>query len=231
MAVTCVSPATMEFLRELKVNNNRPWFNDHKDRYKAAHTEMVSFAESLIAEMNTHDVLETTSGKKCLFRIYRDVRFSKDKSPYKPHFSGSMVRASKWRRGGYYFHIEPGNCFLGGGFWKPDSKDLLRIRQEIDADAAPLRKIINQPEFKATYGELGGEQLKTAPRGFDKDHPEVDLLRYKQFLLMHTFTDKEVMTPGFTQRLSDTFKPMRPFFDFMSEVLTTDVNGVPIEEG
>jgi uncharacterized protein (TIGR02453 family) len=230
MPVNSISKPTFNFLSALKAHNNRTWFNDHKEDYQSAHAEMVAFAESLIAEMNTHDVLETTSGKKSLFRIYRDIRFSKDKTPYKAHFSGSMVRAGKLRRGGYYFHVEPGNCFIAGGFWGPNANDLRRIRQEIDLDAAPLRALITAPDFTKAYGSLQGEQLKTAPRGFAKDHPEVDLLRYKQMIVTRNFSDQEAMKPGFAKKMSDAFQPMRPFLDFMSEVLTTDINGVPLDE-
>ncbi|MCG8328940.1 MAG: DUF2461 domain-containing protein [Chitinophagales bacterium] len=229
MAVTSVSSSSLQFLRDLKENNNRPWFNENKSRYQEAQAEMAALAESLIERMNEHDELEPVTGKKSLFRIYRDVRFSKDKSPYKTHLSGSLVRATKWRRGGYYFHVEPGASFIGGGFWAPNKEDLLRIRQEIAMDAKPLRKIITAPSFIETFDKLEGDQLKTAPKGFDRDHPDIDLLRYKQFLLSSSFTDEEVCSHDFVDKMNAAFQNMRPFFDFMSDVLTTDMNGVPIE--
>ena len=229
MAVTSVSSSSLQFLRDLKENNNRPWFNENKSRYQEAQAEMAALAESLIERMNGHDELEPVTGKKSLFRIYRDVRFSKDKSPYKTHLSGSLVRATKWRRGGYYFHVEPGASFIGGGFWAPNKEDLLRIRQEIAMDAEPLRKIITAPSFIETFDKLEGDQLKTAPKGFDRDHPDIDLLRYKQFLLSSSFTDEEVCSDDFVDKMNAAFQNMRPFFDFMSDVLTTDMNGVPIE--
>lgn len=229
MAVTSVSSSSLQFLRDLKENNNRPWFNENKSRYQEAQAEMAALAESLIERMNGHDELEPVTGKKSLFRIYRDVRFSKDKSPYKTHLSGSLVRATKWRRGGYYFHVEPGASFIGGGFWAPNKEDLLRIRQEIAMDAKPLRKIITAPSFIETFDKLEGDQLKTAPKGFDRDHPDIDLLRYKQFLLSSSFTDEEVCSHDFVDKMNAAFQNMRPFFDFMSDVLTTDMNGVPIE--
>lgn len=229
MPTTSIAPSTLAFLRELRKNNNRDWFNDHKDRYREEHAKMLDFAETLIARMSTHDQLEPMTGKQSLFRIYRDVRFSKDKSPYKVNFAGQLKRATKWRRGGYYYHIEPGNGFLGGGFWAPNSADLKRIRQELAADAEPVRKILASKEFRHYFGELQGEQLKTAPQGYSVDHPNIDLLRYKQFLLTRPFTDKEMTDPGFLDDVVVTFQAMRPFFDYMSEVLTTDENGVPIE--
>lgn len=229
MPTTCFSKSTLDFLKELRENNGRDWFNANKDWYKKEHAQAVEFAEALLARMGQYDQLVPMTGKQSLFRIYRDVRFSKDKSPYKTHFSGTMKRDTKWLRGGYYFHIEPGGSFVGGGFWGPNSADLKRIRQELAVDAEPLRKIISAPEFVETFGELQGEQLKTAPQGYSQDHPNIDLLRYKQFLVSQSYTDKEVISPDLMDKMVLAFQRMRPFFDYMSEVLTTDENGVPIE--
>lgn len=229
MPITSIPASTLEFLTDLRANNNRPWFNDHKERYQTEHGHMVEFAENLMARMNQQDVLEPMSGKKSLFRIYRDTRFSKDKTPYKGHFSGTLKRATALRRGGYYYHIEPnGGSIVAGGFWGPNSADLKRIREELAADAAPLRKIIAEPAFIKTFGELKGDQLKTAPKGFDRDHPNIDLIRYKQYVLIRNFTDAEVQQSNFLDKVVDTFVNMRPFLDYMTEVLTTDSNGVPI---
>ncbi|MGB0887140.1 MAG: DUF2461 domain-containing protein, partial [Vicingaceae bacterium] len=141
---------------------------------------------------------------------------------------GGLKRATKQLRGGYYFHIEEGNTMVGGGFWAPNKDDLLRFREDIAMDATPLRKIINSKSFKDTFGTLDGEQLKTCPKGFDKEHPDVDLLRYKQYIISKKFTDEEALSPDFAKQVSDTFKKMRPFFDYMSESVTTDVNGESI---
>ena len=139
-----------------------------------------------------------------------------------------MKRATVWLRGGYYYHIEPQGSFVAGGFWGPNSEDLLRIRQELAADSEPLQKIIQAPLFQEYFGELLGRKLKTAPRGFAKDHPNIDFLRYKQYLVKRTFTDKEVLAKDFQDEVVKTFRAMRPYFDFMSETLTTDLNGVAI---
>jgi len=224
MQTSQVSSSTLQFLTDLSENNNREWFAENKKRFEAAKVNMKAFGETLLEEMQQHDKIE----KIKLYRIYRDVRFSKDKTPYKNSLSGSFTRASKWLRGGYYFHIEPNNSFIGGGFWGPNAADLKRLRQEFAADPESLRAIVHSEDFKKTFGTLGGNQLKTAPRGYTKDHPSVDLLRYKQFLASQTFTNKEVLAPDFALQLSEGFKAMRPFFDYMSEVLTTDENGVPI---
>ena len=222
--MTTIQPELFDFLRELSENNNRPWFNEHKPRFQELDKGMKAFGQALEAEMNKHDVVENVK----LYRIYRDVRFSKNKLPYKINRGGSFTRATKLRRGGYYFHLEPGNSFVAGGFWGPNKEDLKRIRVEIAADAPSLRDIIAQPIFVETFGELKGQQLKTAPRDYPKDHPDIDLLRYKQFLLIRNFTDEEVLSPDFLGKLNQSFANMRPFLDYMSDVLTTDENGVSI---
>lgn len=225
-----ITKDNFEFLKTLGKNNDRDWFQAHKDWYVQKHEEVIAFADELLSKLNEHDLIETESGKKSLFRIYRDVRFSKDKSPYKTHWSGGFRRATKLRRGGYYFHIEPGGSMVGGGFWAPNKEDLQRIREEIAVNGDELREIINSKDFKSTFGTLDGEQLKKAPKGFDVDHPNIDLLRYKQFIFSKSFSDEEVMAPDFVDKLNDAFKKMRPFFDFMSDTLTTDANGVPLYE-
>ena len=226
--MTKISNKNLSFLKDLSKNNNRDWFTEHKDLYTENREDIILFADDLLDQMKSHDDIETVSGKKSLHRIYRDIRFSKDKTPYKTVWSGSFKRATKLLRGGYYFHIEPGNSFLGGGFWGPSSADLKLIRNNILDYGDELKEIINSENFINDFGKVEGDQLKTAPKGFDKEHEHIDLLRYKQFLLVKRFTDKEVLSNEFTQLLSDGFKAMRPFFNYMSEALTTDSNGEPL---
>ena len=228
MKKATISKSNLQFLCNLRDNNNRVWFAEHKDRYLDAHENMIAFADGVLNAMTEYDHIVQQTGKKCLYRIYRDVRFSKDKSPYKSSWGVGMKRATVRLRGGYYYHIEPGGSFVAGGFWGPNSEDLLRIRQELAADSEPLRKIIAQPLFQEYFGELRGKTLKTAPRGFAKDHPNIDLLRYKQFLVKRNFSDKEVLSKNFQDEVVKTFRAMRPYFDFMSETLTTDLNGVTV---
>ncbi|MEM9917986.1 MAG: DUF2461 domain-containing protein [Bacteroidota bacterium] len=222
---TAIPTTTYNYLEDLIKNNNREWFNEHKGRYVDAKEDFKEFVSQLFNEMSKVDNVAEFK----IFRIYRDVRFSKNKEPYKKCFSGYITRATKWLRGGYYFHIEPSNTFLAGGFWDPNSPDLKRIRQEIAADDKPLRKIIKAASFKKHFGEMEGDKVKTAPKGYAKDHPAIDLLRYKQYLLIRRFDDQEAMSPSFSKELVKSYKAMRPFFDYMSDVLTTDENGVPIE--
>ncbi len=221
-----LQPSNLQFLKLIRENNNREWFNAHKERYLNEYNDIVAFADDLLLKMNEHDVIENPTGKKCLHRIYRDTRFSKEKTPYKTNWSGGFKRAKKQRRGGYYFHIEPGNPFVAGGFWSPGSNDLKRIRDEFAADAATLRKILKSKNFISNFGTLHGDRVKMTPKGFDADNEAIDLLRYKQFLLLKKFTDKEVLSETFLQQVNDTFRAMRPFLDYMTEVLTTDMNGV-----
>ena len=228
MSTIRIEESSFKYLQQLKKHNDRAWFAGHKQEFIKAQQNLELFAGALLAGLTTHDVIETPSGKSSLHRIYRDTRFSADKTPYKTNLSGSFTRATKSRRGGYHFHFEPGNSFIAGGFWMPDPPDLKRIRDEIAFDDAPLRKIFKSKSFVASFGKLQGEQLKTAPKGFDTAHEAIDLLRYKQFLLISKFTDKEVLAASFVKQASQAFKNMRPFFDFMSEILTTDINGVAI---
>lgn len=228
MVKTAIYKDTLGFLKNLSQNNNREWFNQHKDRYSEALNNILAFAESLLAEMNRHDHIETNSAKDSLFRIYRDVRFSKDQSPYHTYWSGSFKRATKQLRGGYYYHIEPGNSFVAGGFFGPNADDMKRIRRDIEANYTDWEKMLAGKELTETFGGMTGEQVISAPRGYAKDHPAIGLLRFKQFLFRRNFTDEDVCSHGFVKQVSDTYKKMRPFFDYMSEVLTTDANGEPI---
>ena len=215
-----------DFLNKLKKNNNREWFNAHKAEFQEEQRLVAIFAGALLDNLNAHDLIETPSGKMSLHRIYKDTRFSNDKTPYKTKWSGSFRRATKYRRGGYHFNIESGNSFIAGGFWQPVPEDLKRIRDDIAFDATPLKKILKSKSFVSMFETLKGEQLKTAPKGFDANHEAIELLRYKQFLLIRPFSDKEVLSPSFLKEASLGFKAMRPFFDYMSEVLVTDSNGM-----
>jgi len=223
-----IPASSLEFLKKLHKNNNRDWFAKHKDSYLTELDHIELFADAILQDLNKEDMIDTPSGKKSLHRIYRDVRFSKEKTPFKTNWSGSFRRATKLRRGGYYFHIEPGNSFIAGGFWAPNAEDLKRVREELAFDAGTMRKIIKNKTFKAYFNNLHGEQLKTTPKGFDADNEAIDLLRYKQFLVIRKFSDEDVLAPGFQKEAVKTFRAMRPFFDYMSEILTTDINGISI---
>jgi uncharacterized protein (TIGR02453 family) len=217
--------SSFKFLKALAANNNREWFTANKERYIVAQSNMIAFADQLILLMNQHDKIENESGRKSLYRIYNDVRFSMDKSPYNPRFAFSFSRATKLKRGGYYLNIKPGNSYVACGFFSPNPADLLRIRKDIEFNYREWNKIFKLKSIKSNFGELTGSTVPTVPRGFSKDHVALNLLRHKQFILRHNFTDKEVTDHDFVSKVSATYKAVRPFFDYMSLVLTTDLNG------
>ena len=220
-----ISETSLTFLTQLKENNNRDWFNAHKPIFQKEYAKVKSFFEEVMNQLKKHDEIE----KLKMYRIYRDIRFSADKTPYKTYFSGNFVRATHRLRGGYYLEISPkGKSFLAGGFWAPNKDDLYRIRKEFEADSSEINEIISEKNFIKYFETLKGETLKTAPRGFDKDHPNVDLIKMKQFVVVKHFTDKEVLSENFINEIDSAYKAMRPFFDYMSEVLTTDLNGVSL---
>ncbi|SNR58342.1 TIGR02453 family protein [Lutibacter agarilyticus] len=219
-----ISISTLDFLKQLKRNNNREWFAEHKAEFQIEQQKVKDFYNAIEEQLKAHDDID----KFKLFRIYRDVRFSKDKTPYKPHFAGSFSRATNRLRGGYYLRIRPGESFLAGGFWEPNKEDLLRIRKEFEMDTSEIRSIIANENFVECFGELQGNALKTAPRGFDKEHPDMDLIKMKQFIVVQNFTDQEVTAPNFIDEVGKSYQTMRPYFDYMSEILTTDLNGESI---
>lgn len=219
-----ISKAELDFLSELQQNNNREWFTENKKRFEKHQKAIKAFFQEINDEFSKQDSIEKTQ----IHRIYRDIRFSKDKTPYKNNFSVSFDRTKPFLRGGYYLHIQPGGSFVGGGFWEPNAEDLNRIRKEFEMDDEEIREILADKNFVKTFGKLQGEELKTAPKGFDKAHPAIDLIRKKQLLVSRSFTDKEVTDPNFKNEVLATFQAMRPFFDYMSEVLGTNLNGEAI---
>jgi uncharacterized protein (TIGR02453 family) len=230
MPSTIIHKDSLNFLTDLSQNNNREWFNTNKERYLEAHGNIIAFADGLLTEMNKHDNIETASGRKSLFRIYKDVRFSNNKTPYNGHWSGSFKRATKKLRGGYYFRIQPGNSLLAGGFFGPEPNDMKRIRQDIESNHSAWQNLLADKTLLDSFGGMTGEQVGSAPRGYAKDHPAIDILKHKQFLLKHSFTDEEVLSLYFLLKVNDYYKKMRPFLDFMSEILTTDVNGLDVAD-
>lgn len=219
-----IQKKTLKFLKDIRKNNTREWFHDNKAYYKEAHDNFKSFAAQVENELNKTDVIDKVKH----FRIYRDVRFSKDKTPYNHHFSVSFSREGKHRRGGYYLRISAEGNFIVGGFFNPEPKDLKLIRDQISADDKPLRKVLKSKKFKDFFGELHGSQVKSSPRGFSKDNPAIDLIKYKQFLAHRQITDKLVCSPEFIKEVASSFKAMRPFFDYMTDILTHDLNGISL---
>ena len=219
-----VLSSSVSFFKKLKKNNNRDWFAENKPKFKELQLEIKTFGEELKDRLNEFDNVDRFK----LFRIYRDIRFSKDKTPFKTHFGLTWHRTKPLYRGGYYLHISPGKNFLACGFWDPNTNDLKRIRKELEYDAKEFRDIIASKEFFSVWGKLEGSELKTAPRNFDKNHPDIDLIRKKQFIFSISYSDEEVCEPQFINKLENALKMVRPFTDYMSDVLTSDENGEPL---
>ncbi|MCM4166259.1 hypothetical protein KCTC52924_03184 [Arenibacter antarcticus] len=216
-----ITKEVLQILDKLENNNTREWFTEHKAAFKEQEATVKNFFKHLMNKLKLHDDIE----KLKLFRIYRDVRFSKDKTPYKSHFAASFSRAGVRLRGGYYVQLKPGKSFLAAGFWEPNKEDLLRIRKEFELDSSEIRAIINDKGLKDVWGEMKGDELKLAPMGFDKEHENIDLIKRKQFIFVKNFTDEEVLSDKFMDDINSAFQKIRPYFDYMSEVLTTDLNG------
>ena len=214
---------TLQYLKNLQENNNRDWFSDQKETYLSAQQNAKNVFAAIHQDLQKHDEIE----KSKMMRIYRDVRFSKDKTPYKAHFANSYARLGATLRGGYFLRIRPGASFLAGGFWEPSKEDLFRIRKEIELDASEIKGVLEDKNYKKYFGGKfeSFSELKTAPRGFDKEHPEVELLRKKGFIASRSFTDAEVLSPNFAEEVNISFKALRPFFNLFSDILTTNLNG------
>ena len=215
---------TISFLKELKLNNNREWFNENKERFNTIRSQVKIFAQEVNDSLNASDNIE----KIKIFRIYRDLRFSKDKTPYKKNIGMAFHRAKPELRGGYYLEISADESFIAVGFWSPNKEDLLRIRKEIEIDGQEFKRIINQKKIKDIWGDLRGDEVKTSPKGFTSDHEYIDLIKKKQFIFIKKLKDKDILDEKFQKELVSCFESIRPFFDYMSEVLTTNLDGESI---
>jgi uncharacterized protein (TIGR02453 family) len=202
----------INFLNELKANNNREWFNENKKVYESAKNQFEDFVNLLIMKIKEFDSsIDVTSAKDCTFRIYRDVRFSKNKEPYKTNMGAYIAKGGrKSEFAGYYIHLEPGASFAGGGIYMPQAKVLKAIREDIYNDAETFKNIIYDTEFKTMFPELYGEKLKTAPKGFPKDFPDIDLLNFKSYTVTKVITEKEILSDSFFDTLIKIFKTQNP---------------------
>jgi uncharacterized protein (TIGR02453 family) len=209
---------TLGFIKSLAKNNNKAWFDKHRDEYQAAKEDFEAFISALLEQMaKTEPAFAGQKAKDSIFRIFRDVRFSKDKTPYKAHLSAGLSRGGrKFPGAGYYIHIEPGKNMAGGGLWMPEAPLLKAVRQEIDYNFKEFKGIITKPAFKKLFNKVEGEQLKTLPQGYTADNPAIEYLKNKSFIVSHTFTDAEVTSKTFVKKTGDVFTSMKPFIDFMN---------------
>lgn len=212
---------TMDFLRDLRQNNNKAWFEANRQRYEAARGALEDFVTDVIFNFGQIDDLGQLTAKDCMFRINRDVRFSADKSPYKTSMGALIGREGRKTTGRhYYINLDPeGDTFLGGGAYMPTSAQLHRIRQRLAEDSKPLKKIIENPDFVKYFGSIRGEKLKTAPQGFPKDHPDLDLLRFKQYLALHPLSEEQLYSPDFRDHVLTVFKAYKPFIVYIVEAM------------
>lgn len=214
-----IKPATFKFLKDLKENNNRDWFQQHKEQHDAARDNVLDFVGEVITGISKIDPLiqAQLDPKNCVMRIYRDIRFSKDKTPYKNNFGAGISENGKSFKGpGYYLHISPGESFVAGGCWMPEADQLKAIRQEIDYNGAEFRKILENTAFKKYFGELDTEaKLKTMPKGYPADHPDIELLKLKSFTVTHSLKQAELTGKDAVEKVSETFKNMYPFMIFL----------------
>ncbi len=213
-----VSPDLLRFLTDLKANNSREWFAANKSVYDLEKQKFDQLIERLIQEYGAFENMMGVERKHCSYRLYRDVRFSKNKDPYKTWFSASFSEGG--RRSGYmdyYLHIEPGGkSFLGGGMYSPTPEQIAKYRQEVDYNGAALRKIVESPSFLATFGKAEGEMLQKVPKGFDPDPADIEYIRRKQLFYWRHYSDKEITAPDFVSKLMQDSKLLKPFLDFLN---------------
>ncbi len=211
--------STLKFLKDLKKNNNREWFNDHKDIYEKAKADVVEFTAAVLTKSSTFDPgLKNLVPAKCIMRIYRDVRFSKNKDPYKLNFGIPFSSKTKGVEGpSYYLHIQPNESFLGGGCWMPQPDKLKLIRQEIDYNSKDFLAIVDNPSFKKMFGKLSEEdKLKTTPKDYDKEHPQIEYLKLKSYLAMKSISDAELLSTKAVDIVVNANKTIKPLIDFLN---------------
>ena len=212
---------TLTFLQELSKNNNREWFNDNRKSYEAAKAEFEEFLNDVIPALrNFDDQIGTLKAKDCMFRIFRDVRFSKNKDPYKTNMGGFISKGGrKGIHAGYYIHIEPEKSFLGGGIYMPQSDVLKKIRQEILYQVDEFKSIINDKNFLKTYTQMEGNKLVRPPKGFPADFPDIELLKYKSYVAVHELSNDDILKDNFKKHIAKTFKVLHPFNAFLNRSL------------
>lgn len=216
-------PALLSFLESLAAHNQKEWMDEHRSTYQALRKEFIALVDEVLSELQAVDPgLHGLEAKSLIYRINRDVRFSKDKAPYNPWFSAMLAEGGRHsEQAGYYLRIQAGNqTVVGGGLYCPTPEQLRKMRQEIDYNAAELREIVQQSSFRDTFGSIQGEMLSRAPKGYASDHPNLELLKLKDYIALRTFTDEEVKAPGFVDELKRSLKSLQPFIDFLNVAIS-----------
>lgn len=220
-----LGPATIKFLKDLKKNNNKPWFDANRKQYETAKADFANFIQIVINQHGKKDAsIKSIVAKDCMFRINRDVRFAKDKSPYKSNFGASINKGG--RKGensaGYYFHLEPGGSFTGGGIWMPMPEELKKVRQEIDYNFATFKKIIAAKNFKTIYGDLSKNAeytLSRVPKGYEADNPAAEYLKMKSFVAMIKISDASLTSKDLVKQTVAAFEALQPMIDFLNAAM------------
>jgi uncharacterized protein (TIGR02453 family) len=209
----------LDFLEELALNNNRDWFQEHKKQFQQAQAAFEDFVTDILGRFGDIEDLGAAPAKDYIYRIYRDVRFSKDKLPYKTNFGAYFAQGGRKGLGrGYYLNVQPGGCFLAGGEYMPDGDKLMRIRQVLAVHHNRLREVLAAPDFRQYFGAMTGETLKKAPKGYEADHPAIDLIRHKQFLAMHPLDDARLLADDAADHVVRVFAAMKPFVAFFADI-------------
>jgi uncharacterized protein (TIGR02453 family) len=220
-----LQPATLKFLKGLQKNNNKPWFDAHRPAYEAAKKDFAIFIQGIIDQHGKKDPsIKTLVAKDCMFRINRDVRFSKDKSPYKNNMGAYMSRGGKKSLfAGYYFHCQPGRCFTGGGLWMPMPPELNKVRQEIDYNFKEFKKIVGSKKFKSLYGDLSRDKeyvLTRLPKGYEAENPAAEYLKLKSFVAMVSLKETDLTSKDLTKKVLTAFETLRPMIEFLNEAVS-----------
>ena len=216
-------PSTLKFLKDLKKNNNKPWFDKNRKRYEEAKADFARFIQAVIDQHGKNDPsIKNLVAKDCMFRINRDVRFSKDKSPYKTNFGASINKGGKkaWGTAGYYFHLEPGRCFAGGGLYGPMPDILKKVRQEIDYNYSDFKKLIGAKKFKSIYGDLDKSEefmLSRVPKGYEPGNPAAEYLRLKSYIAMIKLSDADLASKNLVKKTVAAFEALQPLIGFINE--------------
>lgn len=222
-----LEPQTLKFLSQLKKNNNKPWFDAHRAQYEAAKIDFSNFIQLVIDVVQKSDTTITgLTAKDCQFRINRDIRFSKDKRPYKENFGAFICRGGKKSiYAGYYFHLAPGNSFIGGGLWQPEPANLKKVRQEIDYNWEEFNSIIKNKNFKKIYGDLyKGEDmsLSRVPKGYEEDNPAIDYLKLKSLIAETQIEDEDLTKSTLHKKTVAAFEALQPLLNFINRSLDID---------
>lgn len=215
--------STIKFLKDLKKNNNKPWFDKNRKVYEVAKADFTGFVQKVIEQHSKSDPsIKNLLAKDCMFRINRDIRFSKDKSPYKTNFGASINKGGKkaWNFAGYYFHLEPGQCFAGGGIYMPDPESLKKVRQELDYNFADFKKIIGSKKYKSVYGDLDKSAeflLSRVPKGYEPGNPAAEYLKLKNYIAMVKISDVDLVSKNLVKKISGAFEALQPLIDFINK--------------